>query len=413
MRRRALLVAVGLAVLPLLRPAVGLGQTNDRTTAYGTVHDPGFDFDALPGATVEYGFYDGGAYRMEVPGNWKGGLVLFAHGYRGDSPDIVVSDSPLRRHLIQGGYAWAASSYRGNGYRPDWGVDDTLSLRDVFIQKHGAPTWTILHGQSMGGHVLMASLEQHPGEYQGGLAECGVVTGEGEIDFLAAYTAAAEFISGVQLLDITDPPTFVRAVSGEFVPRMGTPGAYTARGRQFDSVVKYLMGGDLPSRTEGLTDRYTANLVPRLDPLRAQSPSTRAVSTRDVHYQIDPGLGLSEDELNAGVRRLDPVPGARSGVFGDMTGSLSVPVLSIHTTGDAYVPFSLEQAYRQKTLEAGTQELLVQRAIRRAGHCTFTQPEREQAVDDLVSWVQGGPAPEGDDVLARDVSAIGQRWTTP
>jgi hypothetical protein len=132
-----------------------------------------------------------------------------------------------------------------------------------------------------------------------------------------------------------------------------------------------------------------------------------------VADQIDPGLGLSEDALNAGVRRLDAVPGARTGVFGDMTGHLSVPVLSIHTTGDAHVPFSLEQAYRQKTRQAGTQDLLVQRAIRRAGHCTFAQPEREQAFDDLVSWVQGGPAPEGDDVLASDLSRIGLRWTVP
>jgi hypothetical protein len=292
-------------------------------------------------------------------------------------------------------------------------MDDTLALRSLFVQQHGEPSWTILHGQSMGGHVLMASLELHPGVYQAGLAECGVVTGEGEVDFLAAYTAAAEFISGVGLLDLPDPATFGRTISDQFLPRMGAPGAYTPRGAQFDSVAKYLMGGDLPFRVEGLAERYTANLVPRLDsnPLRAQSPSTRAVSTRDVHYRVDPGLGLSEDELNAGVRRLDPAPDARTGVFGDLTGALSVPVMSIHTTGDAYVPFALEQAYRQKTLAAGTADLLVQRAIRRAGHCSFSDAEREQAFDDLVGWLQGGPVPAGDDVLASDLSGIGQRWT--
>ena len=41
------------------------------------------------------------------------------------------------------------------------------------------------------------------------------------------------------------------------VPALGMPGAYTARGRQFDSVVKYLMGADrpgndLPLRLKGL-----------------------------------------------------------------------------------------------------------------------------------------------------------------
>jgi hypothetical protein len=408
--RLALLVAAWLAVA-ILWPPSSFGQTNDRTTTYGVVHDP--TFDALPGATAEFGFYDGGAYRIEVPDNWNGGLVLFAHGYRGDSPDIMVSDSPMRNHLIQGGYAWAASSYRGNGYRPDWGMDDTLQLRDLFIQRHGPPTWTILHGQSMGGHVLVASLELHPDVYQGGLAECGVVTGEGEIDFLAAYTAAAEFISGVRLLDIPDPATFGRTVQDAWLPTMGTPGAYTAKGQQFDSVVKYLMGGDLPRRLEGLADRYTANLLPRGDPARAQSPSSRAVNTRSVQYQIDPGLGLSEEDLNAGVRRLDPAPGARSGVFSDFSGAISVPLLTIHTTADAYVPFSLEEAYRQKTLQAGTQDLLVQRAIRRPGHCAFTRVEREQAFDDLVGWMQGGPAPDGDDVLSPDLSGIGLRWTAP
>jgi hypothetical protein len=33
---------------------------------------------------------------------------------------------------------------------------------------------------------------------------------------------------------------------------MGTPGAYTPRGEQFDSVVKHLTGGDLAFREQGL-----------------------------------------------------------------------------------------------------------------------------------------------------------------
>lgn len=401
-------LALSLALL-LLAASPARGQTVDQTTSLGVVHDP--SFQALPGAVAESGFYAGGAYRIEVPAGWNGGLVLFAHGYRGDSPDIQVDDSPMRGHLVQAGYAWAASSYRGNGYRPDWAVDDLLQLRDLFIQRHGAPRWTILHGQSMGGHVLVASLEQHPGAYQGGLAECGVVTGEGEIDFLAAYTAAAEFIAGVPLLDVPDPGAFAHAVQDRWLPLMGSPGSYTAQGRQFDSVVKYLTGGDLPLRLQGLAERYTANLVPRGDPLRADSPSGQAVNTRDIHYRIDPGLGLSEDDLNAGVRRLDPSPTASNPVFANLTGRISVPLLTIHSTADAYVPFSLEQAYRLKTLQAGTADLLVQRAIRRPGHCTFDPPEREQAFDDLVAWVEGGPAPAGDDVLGPDLSHIGLRWT--
>jgi hypothetical protein len=37
---------------------------------------------------------------------------------------------------------------------------------------------------------------------------------------------------------------------------------YTEHGR-FDSVVKYLSGGDVPLRLEGLLERYVRNLNPR------------------------------------------------------------------------------------------------------------------------------------------------------
>jgi fermentation-respiration switch protein FrsA (DUF1100 family) len=141
------------------------------------------------------------------------------------------------------------------------------------------------------------------------------------------------------------------------------------------------------------------------------------LSTRDVSFQIDPGLGISAAELNVGVRRFDPAPGARSldanPVFADFTGNISVPVLSIHDTGDAFVPFKFEQDYRQKTLTAGSSNLLVQRAIRRAGHCNFSAQERNLAFDDLVVWLEHGIQPRGEDFLTADTAHLGVEWTTP
>jgi pimeloyl-ACP methyl ester carboxylesterase len=408
-----LVAAVLLSLAVLVAPVQAQTQTQ---TPYGTLRDPAFQ--ALPGAHADFGAYSGGAYRMEVPDDWNGGLLLFAHGYRGESPDIFVTDSPIREHLIANGYAWAASSYRGNGYRPDWGIDDTLALRDLFIQRYGNPSWTILHGQSMGGHVLIASLEQHPGVYDAALAECGVLSGIGEFDFLASYTAAADFISGVHVLDAPTPAVFMNIVQQQWLPAMGTPGAYTRRGEQFDSVVKYLTGGDLPFREPGLAQFYTRDLGDFGNPSAApmSAPALRALSTRDVVYDIDDGLGLSAAELNAGVRRFDAAPGARDGadpVFSDFTGAIDVPVLSIHDTGDGFVPFRHEQEYRQKTLAAGTSDLLVQRAIRRTGHCNFTDEERNRAFDDLVAWMQTGTRPAGEDVLRSDTAHLGLAWTSP
>lgn len=384
------------------------------TTEFGVLRDPAFE--ALPGATARFGQYSGGVYRMEVPRTWNGGLVMYAHGYRGEGPDIFVSNSPIRAYLIANGYAWAASSYRGNSYRPDWGVDDTLALREMFIAEFGQPRWTIIEGTSMGGHVTVASLELHPGVYQGALSECGVMTGIGVLDYLLAYAAAADFISGIPLLDSPDAATFM-ARSQQFVEVMGRPGAFTEKGRRFDSVVKYLMGGDLPQRTQGLMARYTQNLGTAGNPNAATSPGARARTNRNVRYRIDPGLDITEEELNQGIRRIGPADGSRSAeenaVFADFTGRITVPVLSLHTTGDAFVPFSLEQEYRGKTMAAGTSDLLVQRGIRRPMHCQFEAAELTRAFDDLVAWMERGVKPEGDDVLTDDPSTLGLRWTTP
>ena len=404
-------------ILALYLAATSSIARAQQTTENGVVRDP--YFEALGGASAESGFYAGGAYRIEVPNAWKGGLVLFAHGYRGEGPDIFVSDSPLREHLIANGYAWAASSYRGNSYRPDWGVDDTLALRDLFAERYGAPRWTILHGQSMGGHILVASLEQHPDVYQAALSECGVMSGIGEFDYLAAYTAAADYLSGVGLLSAPDTATFGKLIEEQFLPTMGKPGAYTERGLQFDSVVKYLTGGDLAFREQGLAQFYTRDLSRFGEPAAAppSAPARRALSTRNVELQIDPGLGVSTAQLNAGVRRFDSAPGARSPVndpvYADFTGKISVPVLSIHDTGDAFVPFKFEQEYRQKAIAAGTGDLFVQRAIRRAGHCNFSADERNLAFDDLVAWLEHGVRPRGEDVLTADVAHLGVEWTMP
>lgn len=403
------------AAATALPAATAAPAASEQPAAPAIVRDPAFR--PLAGATARFGRYSGGAYRIEVPDNWNGGLVMYAHGYRGEGATVYVSDPPIRAHLISLGYAWAASSYRANGYRPDYGVDDTLALRDIFIEEVGQPRWTILEGSSMGGHVLTSSLELHPSVYQGGLAECGAMTGIGVIDYLTAYAAAAEYISGVTLFDLPDAGAFSRAVNGPWLAEMGRPGSYTEKGQRFDSVVKHLTGGDLPFREEGLAVVYTANLQLLADPTAITRLPGRAAATQRLRYQIDPALGLSAEELNAGVRRFSAAAGSRMAaenpVFADLTGRIRVPVLSLHTTGDAFVPFSLEQDYRRKVESQGAGDLLVQRAIRRPLHCQFNNNELTRAFDDLVAWIEQGIRPAGDDVLAADLSQIGLQWTAP
>ncbi len=149
------------------------------------------------------GVLGGADYLIEVPANWRGGLVVFAHGIQRGTGRGTVTRPPIAGHIVDQGHAWIASGYRAREYQPHLFIEDLVALRELFLKEIGRPRWTIIYGQSMGGHMVVASLER-PGLYQGGLAECRLVDGIGIADYLMAHTAAAELISGVPLLDAPD-----------------------------------------------------------------------------------------------------------------------------------------------------------------------------------------------------------------
>jgi len=55
----------------------------------------------------------------------------------------------------------------------------------------------------------------------------------------------------------------------------------------------------------------------------------------------------------------------------------------------------------------GSANLLTQRFVRDVGHCSFTSAEVNTAFDDLVSWVERGVKPAGDELI--DASS----WNRP
>jgi hypothetical protein len=102
-------------------------------------------------------------------------------------------------------------------------------------------------------------------------------------------------------------------------------------------------------------------------------------------------------------------------------GEPRVPVLTLHGLGDMFVPFSMEEQYALKVALHGESNLLVQRAIREAGHCEYTPSEVGKAWQDLQSWVQARAhgsswKPAGDNTLdPRTIAApdYGCRFTDP
>ncbi|MFN0094471.1 MAG: serine aminopeptidase domain-containing protein [Dehalococcoidia bacterium] len=376
------------------------------------------DFRAATGATAKFGQLGGAAYRIEVPADWNGSLVLFAHGIRLTGAEVFVSNppEPLRQAFLRGGYAWAASSYSENFYVPGIGADDTLALLDFFAKEVGAPRHVYLVGESMGGHITTLLLEQFPDRFDGALAVCGAVAGQEQIDFLVSWLAIAEAVTGMTA-PLEQGQAAVAGMLLQSLPAaLGSPPNLTPAGQQFASAIQALTGGPRAYFAEGLALQLQPNFgLFLLDPKRERLASAAATNA-DVAYAIDPAFGLAASDLNAKARRFaaDPAKRNAAGHPGAVptTGKIATPLLTLHNTGDLFVPISQEQSYRRKVEAAGAGQLLVQRAIRAAGHCQFSDQELTQAWADLVGWVEAGKKPAGDDLLG-DLFEAGIAFTQP
>jgi hypothetical protein len=93
-------------------------------------------------------------------------------------------------------------------------------------------------------------------------------------------------------------------------------------------------------------------------------------------------------------------------------GRIERPLLTMHGTGDLFVPIHLQQILNRAVTAAGRQDLLVQRIYRIPDHCRFNVEEQWKAFDDLVKWVRGGTKPIGDDVMG-DLRNAGTTFTQP
>lgn len=258
-------------------------------------------FDALPGAKAFFGQYEGGVYRIEIPDTWNGEFVLYAHGFVSNAgaqgSALRVGNSPIREHLVEEGFAWAASSYRCNGYVPGQGLLDTMALTGLFTKFNNgrAPQRVFLTGTSMGGHVTLLGMHEFPTTFAGGLAMCPA--GPELFDFFAATGAAAEVITGVQMkLDTMQQDLEkINAI-------LGKAPDYTEKGRQLASVEIQISGGPRPFAMEGLRQRFAGNISGAAI-AGSTTPSNRAVMTTQIKYAIDDGLGLTADTLNKNARR--------------------------------------------------------------------------------------------------------------
>ena len=376
-------------------------------------------FTALAGATAHWGVHTRAGFRIEVPDSWNGDLVVWAHGFRGTGLELTVDNHPLRPLLIALGYAWAASSYSRNDYDITTGVQDTHALVERFNGLVGNPNKVYMTGASMGGHITGVSIEQYPNTYAAALPICGVLGDHALFDYFLDFNVAAQQIATGSSSFPVVPALYI----GVTVPQIkenleASPGDWpfvlNADGEHLKSLTELRSGGVRPNFDEAFgfwnsipTDTGLGNFLFNLglgDGTLPRAPGVGADNIGVIYqFDEDPMLTPDEQTLNDGVVRVsaDPQGPGPNGLaqVPVISGDIGIPVLTLHNLGDLFVPVLNEVEYASRVAANGKSDLLVQRAIRGVLHCDFTAAEFSSAFIDLVTWVEAGVKPMGDDWL--------------
>lgn len=417
------------------------------------VDEAALPFEPLPGTNtnVSWGTHKAAGYRIEVPEAWNGELIMYAHGFRGTGEALTVDSPPfpMRAWMLSQGYAWAASSYSKNYYDVRSGVQSTNDLARLFASVHGKPSRTFITGFSMGGHVTGAAIEQFPNiacregrrgrtcrrvaeilgklsggiQYSGAAPFCGVMGDLELFDYFGDFARGAEASAGVPLTQFP-PPANYYAPDGVFPAVLGTlfqggfagfPNARTAQGEQHKAFAQLISGGERP----GFDSAYAFWAQFLYFGFGASGGDVDGVLSGNSYdnarkvYQLDTNRAVSDEEraFNQAVFRVRADRGVNPKRFlklqrvPEIHGRLAIPVVSTHTLGDLFVPFSMEQIYAKEVQSKRRSQYLVSRATRALGHCEFSSGELVGALADMIQWANTGQRPGGDDILNAEAMA--------
>jgi pimeloyl-ACP methyl ester carboxylesterase len=394
---------------------------------------------------------DRAAFMIQCPnGAWNGTLFLYSHGYVAPgqpNPAQDVGDPVTGTWLLSHGFALAGSSYATTGWAIQQALPDQISTLDTFDSTYTTPTRTIAWGHSLGGIITAGLIQQFPGRFAAALPMCGVLSG-GVATWNTALDAAFAFQQlidpSVAIVHITDPggnlngaeaaaanaqqtsqgrarlalasalgdtpgwftPTYPEPAPRDFVAQEADQYQWFS---QVDGPFIFALRAELEARAGGNPSWNTGvNYTTQL----AKSVDMREV----VALYKAAGLSLKADlaTLN-NASRISADPGAVQYLTQNIAfnGQISIPVLTMHTTGDGLVVPENESAYRSVVGSAGNQSLLRQIYVHRAGHCAFTPAETITAARTLLHrldtgfWTGHGLRPA---MLNADAAALGPEF---
>jgi hypothetical protein len=358
---------------------------------------------------------DGGAFfKIVVPDDWNGDLVIWNHGFS-LSPIGPVSDlGPLAPLQLSEGYAVAASSYQQFGWALFKTKNDMQNMYSVFKANFGVPNQVFLNGASLGGIVTAQLVEKaHIGNVVGAYPICGAVAGSRNwdagidtrltYDAVCANTPSAFIDGGGQGLPEPGFPTYVippgtspldnevtMALKVNECMGILTPEDFRTPQQQAN-LVAFLTETQFPASFI-LTDMGFA-LFGLSDLIwnRAKLNGKQGVGNVGVTYDIP--------AIDASIERVSTNPGGAnrlgrnytpSGVVGD------VKIVSMHTDQDGLVIVENESEYASVVPASNlTTAIVVESA---PSHCGFTPAETVAGWESLRGWVAGQPQPSAASV---------------
>jgi pimeloyl-ACP methyl ester carboxylesterase len=370
---------------------------------------------------------DGATYEIQVPANWNCTLFLYSHGYvvpGSANPAQDVGDPVTGGWLLGHGYALAGSSYASTGWAIQQALTDQIATLNVFDQQVGTPARTIAWGHSLGGIITAGLIQDYPNRFSAALPMCGVLSG-GVATWNTALDSEVAFQQlvdpSVQVVNITDPGTNLAAAEqaaataqqtaqgrarlalaaalgdtpGWFTPLSAEPAAndYAAQeanqylwDTEVDFPFVFDFRAELEARAGGNPSWTTGvNFFSQL----AHSADLREVLA--LYKAAGLNLGADLAQLNRAARvTADPSAVRYLAKYISFNGHLSIPVLTMHTTGDGLVVPENEQAYASVVQRAGNGRLLRQIFVSRAGHCAFTPAETITAAQVLLNRLATG-----------------------
>ena len=411
-----------------LAPALLLAGVIATAVPADAAPPPSCPSPIVSGDTVLCGsLADGATYLMEVPAHWNKTLFLYSHGYvvpGSPNPATDVGDPVTGAWLLSHGVALAGSSYSLTGWSIAAALPDQDATLQTFANRVGTPRHTIAWGHSLGGIITAGLIQRFPRAFDAALPMCGVLSG-GVATWNTALDGAFAFqqlidpkVSVVNILNpfpnLNEAETAVAAAqntaAGKARIALGaalgdTPGWFTplspepaatdfaaqeANQFRWDANVDFpfafalrrqleVLAGGNPSWTTGVNFREQLARSANADEVRALYKAA-GLSLRADLRTLQRATQVTADP--AAVNYL-----AQNIAF---TGRISIPVLTLHTTGDGLVVPENEQAYAHAVRRAGDSRLLRELFIHRAGHCAFTPAETIAAVQALLSRMATG-----------------------